>query len=293
MESYHRRFSLIKRIIMILVCMLPLVLLVACENDPYYGHRPSDQENSVWYCKDFDIRFIVDDEGSADGTIRNSTEQIPFTIIWSAESNDAFFVQNYRYTASGQKYDELIDGNCEFSENEFVFNVLKDDTKVFEGDTLPTLVFSKIDPNVSFYDFLGKSYIGNAEKALESVKEKFPAFRPEMNDIALAISKNNPNLSLAIDHGILTTSDGKHESLPQDVDKQLEICKPLLMEFDSVYFADGNSLEDGKLMFRKTLIDTSKIMNRYVFVILSYSPELPDNGEEIWDGWYIKIYSAV
>ncbi len=292
MKLYQRRFSLIKRIIMIFVCTLPIVLQFACENDPYYGHRPRDQENSVWYCKDFDIRFIVDDEGSADGTIRNSTERIPFTIIWSAVSNDAFFVQNYRYTTLGQKYDILLDGKCDFSENEFVFNVLKDDTKVFDSETPIKLVFSKIDTNGSFYNFLGNSYTANAEKSLESVKQKFLAFRPEMLDIALAISKNNPSCSLNLDHGILTSSDGKLESLPQNIDKQLEICKPLLMEFDRVYFAYGNSLEDGELMFSKTLIETSKIMNRNVCVLLSYSPILHDNGEEIWDDWYIKIYSA-
>ena len=292
MKLYQRRFSLIKRIIMIFVCILLIALQFACENDPYYGHRPSDQENSVWYCKDFDIRFIVDDEGSADGTIRNSTERIPFTIIWSAVSNDAFFVQNYRRTTMGQKYDILLDGKCDFSENEFVFNVLKDDTKVFDSETPIKLKFSKIDPNGSFYNFLGNSYIANAEKSLESVKDKFLAFRPEMIDIALAISKNNPNCSLYLSHGILTSSDGKLESLPQNIGKQLEICKPLLMEFDSVYFAYGNSLEDGELMFSKTLIETSKIMNRNIFVILSYSPILHDNGEEIWDDWYIKIYSA-
>lgn len=293
MKSYQRRFPHIKRIMIILVCILPLILQVACENDPYYGHRPKDQENSVWYCKDFDIRFIVNDEGSVDGTIRNSTERIPFTIIWSAVSNDAYFVQNYRYTELGQKYDVLLDGKCDFSENEFVFNVLKYGTKVFDSEAPPKLVFSKIDPNVSFYDFLGNSYIADAEKSLESVKEKFLAFRPEMSDIVLAISKNNPNCSLYLDHGIFTSSDGKPESLPQNIDKQLEICKPLLMEFDSVYFAFGKSLEDGKLMFSKTLIETSKIKNRHVFVILSYSPNLPDNGEEIWDDWYISINSAV
>lgn len=278
---------------MILVCIFPLVLQFACENDPYYGRRPINQENSVWYCSEFDTRYIVNDEGLANGTIRNSTDGIPFTIIWSAVSNDASFVQNYRHTALGQKYDVLVDGTCEFSENEFVFNVLNDDTNVFDSETPPKLVFSKIDPNVSFHDFLGKSYIRNAEQALESVKEKFLAFRPEMNDIALAISKKDPNASLYFDHGILTSSDGKLESLPQNIDKQLEICKSLLIEFDSVHFAFGTSLEDGELMFSKTLIETSRLTNRYVFVILSYSPNLPDNGLKICDDWYISIYLAV
>lgn len=293
MKSFQCKLSIIRRFIFLLICGFLLISQIACENDPYYGRRPINQRNSVWYCEEFDIRFIVNDEGFANGTIRNLTDRIPYTIIWSAVSNHAEFVKNYTHTALGQKYDVMFDGTCEFSENDFIFQVVIDDEKLFGGETPPTLEFSKIDSNVSFHDFLGKSYVWNAEETLKSVKEKFLAFQPEMNDIALAIAKRNSSTSLHFDQGVLTSSDGKSDGLPQGIDEQLEICKPLLNEFDSVHLAFGKSLEDGALMFSKTLVETSRIFNRYVFVILSYSPQIPDTGEEIYDGWYIKIYSAV
>lgn len=294
MKVFKSRFFKISVIsILVLFLLIIFVLFASWDADPYIGRRPVDQMGSTWYCEEYDTRFIVDPEDLAVGYIRNSTDQIPFTIIWSAFDNGAMFVQNYRETEHIGYYDFLFDGVCKFSKNKFVFQVLNDDTDIFDGETPPKLVFSKINSNVSFHDFLGKSYIWNAEKTLESVKEKFLAFRPEMNDIALAISKKDPNVSLYFDHGILTSSDGKLESLPQNIDKQLEICKPLLMEFDRVHFAYGNSLEDGELMFSKTLIETSRITNRYVFVILSYSPNAPGMGDELAKDWYISLTFGV
>lgn len=279
--------------ILVLFLLIIFAFFAGWDADPYRGRRPVDQIGSTWYCEEYDIRFIVDPEDLIVGYIRNSTDQIPFSIIWSAFDNSAMFVQNYRETENDTDYDYLFDGVCKFSANKFVFQIVNDDTDIFDTETPPTLEFSKIDSNVSFHDFLGKSHVWNAEKTLKSVKEKFLAFQPEMNDIALAIAKRNSSTSLHFDQGVLTSSDGKSDGLPQGIDEQLEICKPLLNEFDSVHLAFGKSLEDGALMFSKTLVETSRIFNRYVFVILSYSPQIPDTGEEIYDGWYIKIYSAV
>lgn len=279
--------------VLVLFLLIIFAFFAGWDADPYRGRRPVDQKGSTWYCKEYDIRFIVDPEDLIVGYIRNRTDQIPFSIIWSAFDSSAMFVQNYRETEQDIDYDFLFDGVCKFSANKFVFQILNDDTDIFDAETPPTLEFSKIDTNVSFHDFLGKSYVWNAEKTLKSVKEKFLAFQPEMNDIALAISKRDPSISLHFDQGVLTTSDGKSDCLPQGIDEQLKICKPLLKEFDSVHLAFGKSLEDGKLMFSKTLIEIQKVTTRYVFVILIYSPQIPDTGEEICDGWYITIYSAV
>ncbi|MEN6634957.1 MAG: hypothetical protein ABFC56_03855, partial [Clostridiaceae bacterium] len=253
-------------ILLIILVMLLLLYVFTSERDPYIGQRPIDQPNTVWYCPEYDTRFIVNAEGLAYGEIRQQNIMIDFTVIWSVFTPEAKLVQHYQEEGYSLDKDTLVAGNCKFAKKALTYQLTQDHIGAYDPSQLPTLFFNRIDNKSASFSMLGNRY-AFGDRIYRSVHQKFAAFQPEMSKIASALDQLSSDTTLIMRNGeIQNNGDKKLEKLLSDYKDELQICKPLLVEFDSISVRDQTNIDSSEVVFDVTYIAAERLFNRYCFV---------------------------